>query len=240
MPSAGNTTLRAAVPVVWRRLAALSISVLFFFFSSRRRHTRCSRDWSSDVCSSDLPDFIADEANVVIAKVIINADPGGCAQAEQKTQRKLELFRWKIESKFRIEVQCAGQNDRAGRQQRADPQAHSDFADGSDPPIEQRDAENAEADDNDRTGQRQPVLRRDAGPKVIQILRKADVARSNFQGAAQDELPDEKKSHQSAERFAPETVAQINITAARTRHRRAQFAPDQRVGDGDQHSHEPA
>src|SRR2546422_11078742 len=28
--------------------------VLCFFFSSRRRHTRCSRDWSSDVCSSDL------------------------------------------------------------------------------------------------------------------------------------------------------------------------------------------
>src|SRR2546422_1095272 len=27
---------------------------VFFFFSSRRRHTRCSRDWSSDVCSSDL------------------------------------------------------------------------------------------------------------------------------------------------------------------------------------------
>src|SRR5256884_4884982 len=28
--------------------------VVFVFFSSRRRHTRCSRDWSSDVCSSDL------------------------------------------------------------------------------------------------------------------------------------------------------------------------------------------
>src|SRR5207245_5564173 len=28
--------------------------VFFFFFSSRRRHTRCYRDWSSDVCSSDL------------------------------------------------------------------------------------------------------------------------------------------------------------------------------------------
>src|SRR2546428_9057010 len=27
---------------------------LFFFFSSRRRHTRSDRDWSSDVCSSDL------------------------------------------------------------------------------------------------------------------------------------------------------------------------------------------
>src|SRR2546429_6257417 len=30
------------------------VAISFFFFSSRRRHTRCSRDWSSDVCSSDL------------------------------------------------------------------------------------------------------------------------------------------------------------------------------------------
>src|SRR5699024_11357341 len=29
-------------------------TVLHFFFSSRRRHTRSKRDWSSDVCSSDL------------------------------------------------------------------------------------------------------------------------------------------------------------------------------------------
>src|SRR5207249_2715577 len=29
-----------------------------FFFSSRRRHTRSKRDWSSDVCSSDLVAFI--------------------------------------------------------------------------------------------------------------------------------------------------------------------------------------
>src|SRR5207253_7237737 len=29
--------------------------VVSFFFSSRRRHTRWPRDWSSDVCSSDLP-----------------------------------------------------------------------------------------------------------------------------------------------------------------------------------------
>src|SRR2546422_7686863 len=32
--------------------------MFFFFFSSRRRHTRCSRDWSSDVCSSDLAELI--------------------------------------------------------------------------------------------------------------------------------------------------------------------------------------
>src|SRR3712207_9197501 len=31
---------------------------MFFFFSSRRRHTRYWRDWSSDVCSSDLSLYI--------------------------------------------------------------------------------------------------------------------------------------------------------------------------------------
>src|SRR5256884_1268186 len=38
----------------------------FFFFSSRRRHTRCSRDWSSDVCSSDL-DGTANCTGTVVA-----------------------------------------------------------------------------------------------------------------------------------------------------------------------------
>src|SRR5207249_7192005 len=32
----------------------LCLSLVYFFFSSRRRHTRSKRDWSSDVCSSDL------------------------------------------------------------------------------------------------------------------------------------------------------------------------------------------
>src|SRR5690606_40207882 len=35
-----------------------------FFFSSRRRHTRFSRDWSSDVCSSDLEDFFFISINI--------------------------------------------------------------------------------------------------------------------------------------------------------------------------------
>src|SRR5206468_6783497 len=36
-----------------------------FFFSSRRRHTRSDRDWSSDVCSSDL-DRCVDDLEAVI------------------------------------------------------------------------------------------------------------------------------------------------------------------------------
>src|SRR5256885_8883215 len=33
----------------------VGVAHVFFFFSSRRRHTRLQGDWSSDVCSSDLP-----------------------------------------------------------------------------------------------------------------------------------------------------------------------------------------
>src|SRR5690606_39717107 len=38
------------------------IFLFFFFFSSRRRHTRFSRDWSSDVCSSDLQAWNGDRS----------------------------------------------------------------------------------------------------------------------------------------------------------------------------------
>src|SRR3712207_6475032 len=41
-------------------------SCVFFFFSSRRRHTRYWRDWSSDVCSSDL-DQVAYAARIAVA-----------------------------------------------------------------------------------------------------------------------------------------------------------------------------
>src|SRR6266702_7010180 len=39
---------------------------IFFFFSSRRRHTRWPRDWSSDVCSSDLTTALKDNEVVLL------------------------------------------------------------------------------------------------------------------------------------------------------------------------------
>src|SRR2546429_5492665 len=46
-----------------------------FFFSSRRRHTRCSRDWSSDVCSSDL------DSNPLVSIVLPCRNEQGYIQA---------------------------------------------------------------------------------------------------------------------------------------------------------------
>src|SRR3989442_4493903 len=58
--------------------------VLFFFFSSRRRHTRCGRDWSSDVCSSDL--FNAGKINAQeLGAIEGRACPGGGACGGQFT-----------------------------------------------------------------------------------------------------------------------------------------------------------
>src|SRR6266498_426224 len=60
----------------------MSVYFFFFFFSSRRRHTRCGRDWSSDVCSSDLPVRFACEVN--------NFDP--LNYVEKKEARKMGAF----------------------------------------------------------------------------------------------------------------------------------------------------
>src|SRR6266508_2157384 len=75
----------------------MSSLTFFFFFSSRRRHTRWPRDWSSDVCSSDLqfgPG--SEESPAAIARVL--ADEG----AELRHPEVIELdARWreaKIES----------------------------------------------------------------------------------------------------------------------------------------------
>src|SRR3989449_579880 len=50
---------------------------LKFFFSSRRRHTRCSRDWSSDVCSSDLRSPGCARASAVTSERHARAPRGG-------------------------------------------------------------------------------------------------------------------------------------------------------------------
>src|SRR5256885_13065169 len=56
----------------------------FFFFSSRRRHTRLQGDWSSDVCSSDLPPppvAAAPARDVAPAAVRLSDDDGAADTA---------------------------------------------------------------------------------------------------------------------------------------------------------------
>ena len=48
----------------------MGVDMKVFFFSSRRRHTRLRRDWSSDVCSSDLIVEIVTMIALMIVKKI--------------------------------------------------------------------------------------------------------------------------------------------------------------------------
>src|SRR5207302_3693395 len=71
----------------------MSSTFVFFFFSSRRRHTRFSRDWSSDVCSSDLGKWI-DRIKRGRFDVAFNMCEGidGVAEMEPPVISILELF----------------------------------------------------------------------------------------------------------------------------------------------------
>src|SRR2546430_12418258 len=63
----------------------------FFFFSSRRRHTRFDCDWSSDVCSSDLQIALARQAigdvahHLVHPENLLDHHDGGRGRSEEHT-----------------------------------------------------------------------------------------------------------------------------------------------------------
>src|SRR2546430_12296260 len=63
-PSRGTKSGRSHADRRGRRLEG-------YFFSSRRRHTRFDCDWSSDVCSSDLPGITAREVDLDVVLSVL-------------------------------------------------------------------------------------------------------------------------------------------------------------------------
>src|SRR2546430_12380805 len=83
----------------------MSANLVFFFFSSRRRHTRFDCDWSSDVCSSDLDDLpgaqqtlqrglarIPSSGKILWGLGIVSVLQGNTAQAAQQLERAVDLL----------------------------------------------------------------------------------------------------------------------------------------------------
>src|SRR5207245_5175065 len=79
--------------------------LIIFFFSSRRRHTRCYRDWSSDVCSSDLRVFLNSSssrhktskkarARSSSCSLITRACPSKYNRSEERRVGKECRYRW--------------------------------------------------------------------------------------------------------------------------------------------------
>src|SRR5256885_12731333 len=79
--------------VTSRHAIAVSDSMLLFFFSSRRRHTRLQGDWSSDVCSSDLADFSRQARERAASNVVaLSAKPTRPSSRTKKPEKATTTF----------------------------------------------------------------------------------------------------------------------------------------------------
>src|SRR5690606_40468435 len=97
-----------------------------FFFSSRRRHTRFSRDWSSDVCSSDLDlqaerlvlaDVDTEQLGCRLASEVLHADEAHARGMRRTTfTRADELFNdpLPLSEQLRSEERRVGKECRSG------------------------------------------------------------------------------------------------------------------------------
>src|SRR5690606_40732447 len=91
-----------------------SFCIFIFFFSSRRRHTRFSRDWSSDVCSSDLRDGCLGQREELLAPLVARCGSEGPASLSRSELSQLfrskkalsELHRYARSEERRVGKEC--------------------------------------------------------------------------------------------------------------------------------------
>src|SRR5690606_39819952 len=96
-----------------------------FFFSSRRRHTRFSRDWSSDVCSSDLGGVEVGALQLAVPPADaggVDEPPCGAAQLDQLVDRVAGGARHRVDQHpllTRQAVQQRSEERRVGKEWRS-------------------------------------------------------------------------------------------------------------------------
>src|SRR5438445_9615163 len=106
--------LLLALFILFFFLFVMFLYFFFFFFSSRRRHTRYWRDWSSDVCSSDLPvgqpTTRSDSASISVAPACAFSSRGSLAvekvSCESKRPRRVMTLRSVRSEERRVGKEC--------------------------------------------------------------------------------------------------------------------------------------
>src|SRR5690625_7824895 len=89
----------------------------FFFFSSRRRHTRWPRDWSSDVCSSDLGRTV-DFRNVLL---VLTSNLGSqflvdAALSEEEKKNRVKIGRASCRERVESSVEAVVSKKKGSKQ----------------------------------------------------------------------------------------------------------------------------
>src|SRR5207245_6032146 len=87
------------------------------FFSSRRRHTRCYRDWSSDVCSSDLIRQLLMDRIIAIHKKLPNCHlvMHGSSSVPQDLQEELRKYGGDMKQTWGVPVEEIQKGIQIGR-----------------------------------------------------------------------------------------------------------------------------
>src|SRR5262249_14126423 len=148
-------------------------------------------------------------ADVVVAEVVVHADPGGRAEADEETERRRERVLGEVEGDLGIEVERAGDEDRQRGEERSDPKDNGDPADRADAPVEEGDVEEACGG-----GDRERPAARKIRDEIAEVVRQADVARGDLERTGEDELPDEGEGDETSEPFAPERFLEPDEAAA--------------------------
>src|SRR5699024_4521431 len=159
----------------------------FFFFSSRRRHPRSKRDWSSDVCSSDLPVTVYLPANGYVSNVYYLGNIG----------ETLEAVNFRTEDGYAVfETDSFSQYAVVYGEQNADNTTVS--------PVSENNERSAEATSDDRANEHPTVYTEDVDESEDEAAAVSDPDNGSADGeAAQSEvLPDTGVPEQSTTIFA--------------------------------------
>src|SRR5438445_11867824 len=100
---------------------------VFFFFSSRRRHTRYWRDWSSDVCSSDLEcRAITNEIGNGVATVVISRWEREISAETLNANLRQEIGRASCRERVEISVVDGSLKKKKGRNEKREMTSKTD------------------------------------------------------------------------------------------------------------------
>src|SRR2546430_4782988 len=93
---------------------------MFFFFSSRRRHTRFDCDWSSDVCSSDLQwEALINNFNVAVRPAGSRAATRLSSDGSEGDAYELSSIAWSPDSKKLAAYRVRSEERRVGKECRS-------------------------------------------------------------------------------------------------------------------------
>src|SRR5580704_2544017 len=117
---------------------------------------------------------------------------------------------------------------------RANPESYRDFCKKCDLPAQEE-----HSDKSSSNGHILLASSSQSWPEIRGIVSKSNHPGCDFQGSAQDELPDKKKCHQTAPSLMAVRLAKKMIAAAGTGQCSAEFAPDQTVVNYDKRPSQP-